>query len=155
MPVANPLLNYIFVVGGWLCTRYKEFDFFSEHQTYLKPLSYTPLLLIIGCTYLSTQLGLTILMVPALSGILCLLQFSMLLNHFSVLPFLKTLGVHSLSIFILHTLVAAACRIMLTKLNISDPIVHQVLGTVSGLFIPLIIFAGLKKVKLSDPLFLH
>jgi len=155
-PLANPLLNYIYVVAGWLCTQYNEFELCTKYRSYLNPLSYCPILVIAFCAYLSIQFGITIPLLTALAGIFTILQISMLMSHFQILPFIKRLGEHSLSIFILHTLIISATRMALQKVfHIDNGLSHEIIGTTAGLLLPFLIFSVLEKRKLTQPLFLR
>lgn len=79
-------------------------------------------------------------------GVLAVFALSALLSRLRrVAGWLAYVGVHSLEIFLAHTLATASIRIALSKAGLADPAVHLVLGTVMGVVVPLVVWAATRR----------
>ena len=74
-------------------------------------------------------------------GIVAVFAASTLLSRVKVASeWLAYVGVHSLEIFLAHTLATASVRIMLSRLGLSDPTLHLIVGTAAGIVVPLVLW---------------
>lgn len=79
-------------------------------------------------------------------GVLAIFALSALLSRLGqASAWLAYVGVHSLEIFLAHTLATAGVRITLSKVGLSDPTLHMLLGTVMGVVVPLVVWAVTKR----------
>ncbi len=75
-----------------------------------------------------------------LCGMAASIALSVLISRIPAMYVVRTLGRHSLEIFVGHTLAAAATRIVLHKaLKIDALMLHAILGTAAGIGFPLIL----------------
>lgn len=71
-------------------------------------------------------------------GVVAVVAASALLSRVTVVAeSLAYVGVHSLEIFLAHTLATAGVRIALSKIGLTDPMLHLLLGTIAGVVVPL------------------
>ncbi|WP_175954779.1 acyltransferase [Schaalia sp. Marseille-Q2122] len=71
-------------------------------------------------------------------GVLAVFALSALLSRLRVVSeWLAYVGLHSLEIFLAHTLATAGVRIALSKIGLTDPMLHLLLGTMTGVVVPL------------------
>ncbi|MGL5509084.1 MAG: acyltransferase family protein [Microcoleaceae cyanobacterium] len=76
----------------------------------------------------------------AFSGLFASIAVAILLNRYKMFPFLQNWGKLSLQIYVAHTIASAGMRIFLLKvLNISDIFVHLTIGTLFGIYIPILL----------------
>lgn len=76
----------------------------------------------------------------AFSGLFASIALAILLNRYKMLPFLQNWGKLSLQIYVAHTIASAGIRIFLLKfLNISDVFLHLIIGTLFGIYIPILL----------------
>jgi fucose 4-O-acetylase-like acetyltransferase len=74
----------------------------------------------------------------ALSGVMATMALAILFDRVKGLGFVRLLGVHSMEIFLAHTIASAGIRVILEKvLKVENAVVHIVLGTVGGIVLPL------------------
>ena len=75
-----------------------------------------------------------------LCGISASLALAVLLGRTRGADFIRVMGVHSLEIYVAHTIASAGIRIVLQKaLKIQDATLHILLGTGCGILLPLIL----------------
>ncbi len=75
--------------------------------------------------------------IAGISGIVCL---CMLMSDMRLARSVKLCGRYSLQIFVLHTMVAAVCRAILTQgLNVRSPSLHVLCGVLVGLALPIFV----------------
>lgn len=78
--------------------------------------------------------------VLAMSGILASAALAVLLSRLAGFDFIRVLGVHSLEIYVAHTIASAGVRFALQKLaHTNDLSLHLALGTLVGLIAPVIL----------------
>lgn len=78
--------------------------------------------------------------VLATSGIFASAALAVLLSRLAGFDFVRVLGVHSLEIYVAHTIASAGVRFGLQKLaRTNDPALHLALGTLVGLIAPVIL----------------
>ena len=78
-----------------------------------------------------------LLLILSMLSIMCIIAFCMILSS-SRIPWLGMLGASSLAIFVMHILAGSGARIILKKIfGIENIPVHLLLGTLSGILIPL------------------
>ncbi len=88
-------------------------------------------------------------LIISLVGCLSMFVFVFRLEKLNILAFLRILGFHSLHIYVMHVIVSAFARLVLTKvLGISDPVILLFTGIFVGVVIPVILYNLLIKEKL-------
>jgi fucose 4-O-acetylase-like acetyltransferase len=65
------------------------------------------------------------------------------------MSFLRTWGTYSLQIFVAHSIVSAALRMVLFSLKVDVPVIHVVLGTAAGILVPVAIVRLVARIKFS------
>ncbi|AUT04401.1 acyltransferase [Nostoc sp. CENA543] len=87
----------------------------------------------------------------AVIGICASVLLASVLDKLNVLKFLHTWGKLSLGIFVAHTLAASVFRIILQHFfNFVEPITHLVLGTIIGIYIPILIDLTCSKLSFES-----
>ncbi|MEL6581012.1 MAG: acyltransferase [Cyanobacteria bacterium J06621_12] len=96
------------------------------------------LLLIVGALT-KIQAGENIAAVPpiALIGTAAIVCFAFALEKFQFGLWLKNWGSLTLQIYLAHTIASAVFRTVLQKIGINDPIIHLILGTMVGIYVPI------------------
>jgi len=95
----------------------------------------------VGEDYYANGFGLFQFLLIALSGCLTMFVIAFRLQTLNILSFLRVIGYHSLYIYVMHVMVAAFVRIIMTKLfHIYNPMVLLILGTFFAVIIPVIIY---------------
>lgn len=95
----------------------------------------------VGEDYYANGFGLFQFLLIALSGCLTMFVIAFRLQTLNILSFLRVIGYHSLYIYVMHVMVAAFVRIIMTKLfHIYNPMVLLILGTFFAVVIPVIIY---------------
>jgi uncharacterized membrane protein YcfT len=133
---------YIFYALGDILSKY----FFEEPvQRFLK--KYSTLLFIIPVFavsqvwFLTHSVGIIEFLFIALIGCLFLLALAFRLQSWNKLSFLRVLGYHSLYIYVMHVLVAAFVRMILTRVfGIHNVIFLLLAGILFGATIPVMIY---------------
>jgi len=83
----------------------------------------------------------TIFLFIALIGCITMFKLAFLLQRLHVFSFLRVLGYHSLQIYVMHVIVAACTRIVLTQyLHIVNPYVLLFTGIIIGVIVPIMIY---------------
>ncbi|MGJ3234270.1 acyltransferase family protein [Marivirga sp.] len=86
----------------------------------------------------------------AILGTFYVFTISFLLTKTNKLNFLSIVGEHSLYIYLMHLLVVSAIRLFFTSvLNIYEPAVILIVGWLSGVIIPIMIYKYLVKLKIT------
>lgn len=76
----------------------------------------------------------------ACSGLFASIALAILLSKYNLCKFLQNWGNLSLQIYVAHTIASAGIRIFLVKiLNISDIFLHLIIGTLFGIYIPILL----------------
>jgi fucose 4-O-acetylase-like acetyltransferase len=93
-------------------------------------------------------------MPACLAGILLVIALSQAIERLSssLAKFLAQIGAASMTIYILHVLAGAGIRVILTHLRVRNVPAHLVLGTISGVFLVLLIHKALERYELLAPL---
>jgi fucose 4-O-acetylase-like acetyltransferase len=79
-------------------------------------------------------------LVVAVCGIVASVALAALMSRVRALDFVRVMGVHSLEIYVAHTIVSAGLRILLVKgFSIRDVTAHVAIGTVGGILFPLLL----------------
>lgn len=108
-----------------------------------------PLFIITQVVYLTHQpdyytdsiLGRIEFLPIVLIGCFCMFALAFQLQKKNILRFLRVLGYHSLFIYVMHVIVSAFVRIILTRIFfISNPVVLLLCGIATGVTIPVIIY---------------
>lgn len=90
----------------------------------------------------------------AAAGVAFVIALSYRLQAVKGTTWLKSLGLSSMSIYLVHILAASGTRIVLDKgLHIGDPAAHIVLGTIMGIAVPLVVQAVARGLRLDNVLF--
>jgi len=93
--------------------------------------------------------------VLALSGTAAVLALALLMNRANADAAIRFLGRHSLEIFVAHTMISAAIRIVLQKIgHIASPAPYLVFCTLAGLYVPALVATVLQRVGVSWLFFL-
>jgi fucose 4-O-acetylase-like acetyltransferase len=96
--------------------------------------------------YLNDPLGKTEFLLIALTGCFSMLVLAFRLQSLGMFRFLRVLGYHSIYIYVMHVIVAACIRIILTKLfGIDSPIPLLMCGIFFGVVIPVMFYNLLGK----------
>jgi len=78
--------------------------------------------------------------IVALCGIAASVALAALMSRVRTLDFVRVMGVHSLEIYVAHTIVSAGLRIALIKgISTRDIATHVVVGTIGGVILPLLL----------------
>lgn len=95
------------------------------------------------------------LLIPPILGIVVIISISYLLDERKACSnHLSSLGKNSMYIYILHILVASGTRIILTTLfHIDSTILHIIIGTLMGIYIPYLVTKFFKNNKFYLKLF--
>jgi fucose 4-O-acetylase-like acetyltransferase len=84
----------------------------------------------------------------AFSGIAGTAAFALLLGKVKPSAALQFLGRHSLEIYVVHTIASAGVRITFVNLaHITAPAPHLVLGTLAGLYVPILLVLVFKRIR--------
>jgi len=82
-----------------------------------------------------------------IAGVVAVLAGSVLLVRHAIDAPIGFLGRHSLEIYLVHTIALAGVRITLQHgAHVSSPIVHLVLGTLAGIYMPIVLLLVLDRV---------
>jgi fucose 4-O-acetylase-like acetyltransferase len=88
--------------------------------------------------------------VAAIAGTFATVTLAMLLNRLNGFSFIRTWGIYSLEIFVAHVIFSAGFRIILQKsLGYESPLVHIIVGTAIGIYLP--IFLAIICSKIGFP----
>jgi fucose 4-O-acetylase-like acetyltransferase len=88
------------------------------------------------------QLATNELLIPLLGliGTSASVAFAILLERFKLINFIKLWGLLSLQIYVVHTIATSGTRMVLQKLlGIHDPFTHVFLGTIAGIYLPIVL----------------
>jgi uncharacterized membrane protein YcfT len=76
----------------------------------------------------------------AVCGIVASIALAALMSRVRALDFVRVMGVHSLEIYVAHTIVSAGLRIALIKgFSTRDVATHVAVGTIGGVVLPLLL----------------
>lgn len=84
-----------------------------------------------------------------LMGIMACAAVFMIIAKCKAIKFLDRFAKYTFPIFLMHTLFAAPCRVILLKMEISSSLVHTVLGIAISFVGPVIAMIVLTKIKLD------
>jgi fucose 4-O-acetylase-like acetyltransferase len=91
---------------------------------------------------------------PPLAGSFTIFYLSNVCANKNGFKFLEYLGINSIVIYLVHIIASSGTRIILVKaFHITNPSVHIVLGTLTGLIVPLLFYNVAKKTKYLSWLF--
>ena len=145
---------FFFLLGNVL----SKFIFEKEKQPLLK--NYIPFLIIIPIFilaqyyYISNETNKIEFVFISLIGCLMMFFIAIRLEKLNAFFFLRVLGYHSLQIYVMHVMVAAFVRVMLTKLiGVQNPYLLLASGIFFGVVIPIIIYNTLIKENIGWFLF--
>jgi fucose 4-O-acetylase-like acetyltransferase len=83
----------------------------------------------------------TVFLSIALIGCFTMFKLAFLLQRLNIFSFLRVLGYHSLQIYVMHVIVAAFTRIILTKLlHVTNPVVLLFTSISFGVIVPVIVY---------------
>ncbi len=86
-----------------------------------------------------------------LFGIYSSIMFISLLENVKIVSrFLLFINKYSFQIYLLHTIFTAGIRIVLIRLNITNWIIHVIIGTLCGIFVSVLAAVIAKKTKVLD-----
>lgn len=84
-----------------------------------------------------------------LIGCLMMLIISFRLQKWNIMLFLRVLGFHSIYVYVMHVMISALVRIILTRIFlISDPVILLLSGILAGAVIPIIVYNFFLKEKM-------
>jgi len=93
--------------------------------------------------------------VLALGGIAGVVALALLTSRANLDIVIRFLGRHSLEIFVAHSIISGAIRILLQKIgHISSPAPYLIFCTLAGLYIPAVVALGLERVGVNYLFFL-
>jgi fucose 4-O-acetylase-like acetyltransferase len=132
--------------------------FVTAQLYYLKnDIGYTTLLTdleSIKQNYLSHIWYQTVFLFIAFIGCVTMFKFAFLLQRLQIFSFLRVLGYHSLQIYVIHVIVAAFVRIVLSKyLGVTNPYILLFTGIAIGVVVPVIVYNLFIKDKIGWFLF--
>jgi len=78
-------------------------------------------------------------MLLSILGIAACVGWAQYLSKRNTLGFLRTLGIYSLQIFLVHMLAGVAVRMILLQIGIQNWIVHILIGTLTALVVPILL----------------
>jgi len=85
----------------------------------------------------------------ALLGTAYVFSISFILAKYKLFSFMKIVGKHSLQIYLLHVMIIAAVRIVLTNiLGLTQPEVILLIGWILGVYLPILMYNIIKTTKL-------
>ncbi|MBN8674048.1 MAG: acyltransferase [Chitinophagales bacterium] len=85
----------------------------------------------------------------SLIGCVSMFVFAFRLQKLHILSFLRVLGFHSLYIYVMHVIVSAFVRLVLTKfMGVTDPAILLFSGIATGVIIPVMLYNLIIKKKL-------
>jgi fucose 4-O-acetylase-like acetyltransferase len=91
--------------------------------------------------YYNGVLGSIEFLLIALIGCLSMFVLAFRLQYWNILRFLRVIGYHSLYIYMMHVLVIAFVRIVLTNfLGVHQPLILLFCGIISGIILPIIFY---------------
>ena len=87
------------------------------------------------------NLGVYVWAVPliAMIGIIGTITIALVLESKGWAYFIKNWGKLTLQIYLAHTIVSALFRVILQAVGINDPLIHLTLGTIVGIYVPILI----------------
>jgi fucose 4-O-acetylase-like acetyltransferase len=134
--------HYLFFVMGDVLA---AFFFKDTTQRFLKKRwllpALIPLFIVAQVYYLSTTVNHLMFLVIALIGCVTMFALAFRMQQWNALPLLKVFGYHSLYIYVMHVLVAAFVRTILTKfLGVHNVFLLLGLGIVFSVVIPVIVY---------------
>ncbi|HAF01916.1 MAG TPA: acyltransferase [Methylophilaceae bacterium] len=149
--VKHVVFNFVFFSFG-IFFQYKK-SFFVRYNKVIFPLATLVFIafqwyfhFVLGETFLTKHdwLGLTL----ALVSIVFVSSLSMILSNYRI-NWLAILGASSMTIYLMHVLVASGVRVLLQKfLQVDDIYIHLISGSVIGIFLPLLVM-NITKQKLN------
>ncbi|MCG2616861.1 acyltransferase [Terrimonas sp. NA20] len=131
-----------FALGDVISTAF----FNDKFQQFLKSkvvlLCVTPVFIATQVFYLNYHKGNMIeFLLIALIGCFYMFILAFRMQEWKILPVLRVFGYHSLYIYVMHVMIAAFTRTILTKaFGIDNSIVLLIIGIAAGIIIPIIIF---------------
>ncbi len=133
---------YIFFAFG---DAVSEFFFRASTQRFLKSpwtlLGIAPIFIITQLYYLRHNIDAMEFLVIALVGCLSMFIVAFRLEIWKVFSFLRVIGYHSIYIYVMHVMVAAGTRIILTRfLGIFNPVILLLSCIISGVILPIIFY---------------
>ena len=85
----------------------------------------------------------------SLIGCISMFVFAFRLQRLNILSFLRVLGFHSLYIYVMHVIVSAFVRLVLSKfMGVTDPAILLFSGIATGVIIPVMLYNLIIKKKL-------
>ncbi len=133
---------YIFFAIG---DAVSEFFFRASTQRFLKSpwtlLGITPIFIFTQLYYLSHNIDAMKFLVIALVGCLSMFIVAFRFEIWKAFSFLRVIGYHSIYIYVMHVMVAAGTRIILTRfLGIFNPVILLLSCIISGVILPIIFY---------------
>ena len=141
--ISDPMEFYIFFALG---DTVSNLFFHEKTQAFLKNpytlLGVTPVFVATQIYYLSRpQVNQIEFLLIALIGCFSMFVLAFRLQELRLAPFLRVLGFHSLFIYVMHVIIAAFTRVVLTRaLGLHQPVLLLILGITVGVTLPVIIY---------------
>lgn len=90
----------------------------------------------------------------AISGILFIIRSSIILSNHKLVIWVKELGILTMPIYLLHIFFASGVRIILEKfIGNTSVLLHLLIGTLCGVFLPMAIYKLFKKLTITKYIF--
>lgn len=161
-----PYLDRVSIVSDWMAF-YVFFalgdalsvSFFKKNaQAFLKNIwslvLLAPVFILVQVYYLNYPTGNLELLGVSLVGCLFMFILAFHLEKWNVLRFLRILGYHSLYIYVMHVIVSAFFRLVLTKyFGVDEPLVLLAAGIAFGVTVPVVFYNTVGKNQLGRFLF--
>ena len=84
----------------------------------------------------------------ALCGIAGTIALAFICQKFDSTAFLEQWGKVTLQIYLVHTIASAVTRLVLQKVGIDNAVIHLILGTITGLYVPIYLVKYSQKFRL-------
>lgn len=113
-----------------------------------------PVFVISQLYYLNNVINEFEFLLIALTGCIYMFVLAFKLESLGIFKFLKILGYHSIYIYVMHVILTACSRIVLTKfLGIEQPLILLTIGILVGTFVPVVIYKIIGKNRFGMLLF--
>lgn len=148
----HDLLYYLLflVVGHLIREIMLNGDYYKFFYSYKPFLILTPFFWLTQLYWLNHQnMNMYLFSLIAIIGTLYIFSISFVLAKKNYLSFLKNVGRYSLQIYLLHVMITAAVRIVLTRIfGVTHVEIILVIGWMLGVYIPILIYSIIKDTNL-------
>lgn len=135
-----------FALGDILSTYFKDKKIQKAFGNPLYLFILFPIFIFSQIFFLSHNVSLIQQFFIAMIGCTFMFVIAFQLQKFNRISILRILGYHSLYIYVMHVIISAFTRMILFRyLNLQDPIILLLLGIISGLLVPVVLYNLLLK----------